>query len=96
MWIIPDNKQTKHRFKLESDIDKIRTKNLLIQSQNVMDCLKFFIKHSEFHENLTHKPSYIYNEKDNQIHNKIYMGILQWKNRKNLLLSNNNFNLRLG
>lgn len=58
---ISDNIQTKHIFELESDVDKTAGENLIIQCQNIIDYLRFFIGYPGFWENQTYQPSGIYN-----------------------------------
>ena len=51
LWGIPDDKWTDHKFDTGSRVDKVAEQSLTIQSRNVIDCLKFFIRHTGFWEN---------------------------------------------
>ena len=44
-WGIPDDKWSEHKFKHKIGLDKVKGKSLTIQSQNMIDCLRFFIGH---------------------------------------------------
>lgn len=61
-------------MKLGSSIDKLVGQNLTIQSQNMIDYLRFFIRISGFWENQTYKLSCIYNQNKAYIYNKIHKG----------------------
>lgn len=45
---IPNDKWTEHKFELKSEVDEVAKQNLIIQSQNVIDCLRFFIGYTGF------------------------------------------------
>ena len=51
LWKIPDNKWTEYKFELENVIDKISGPSLTIQSENVIDCLRFFMGYLGFWKN---------------------------------------------
>lgn len=44
------------------------------QSQNMIECLEFFMTHPGFSYNQTYKPLYIYNENEHQVSNKMHIG----------------------
>lgn len=71
---ISDNKQTKHKFQLESGIDKIVSQNLSIQSRNMINCLGFFMGHLGIQENQIYQSSYIYNQNDDWVYNEMHRG----------------------
>ena len=50
-WGLPDDKWTKHKFELKSGVDKVAGQSLTIQSPNVIDCLRFFMRYTSFWEN---------------------------------------------
>ena len=53
-WGIPDDKWIEHKFELKNGVDKIARQSLTIQSQNVIDCLRFFMRYTGFWENQTY------------------------------------------
>ena len=74
LWGILDDKWTKYKFKLESSVDNIAKQNLTIQSQNVIDYMRFFIGHLGFRKNQIYQLYCIYNQKDDWVYNKMYTG----------------------
>ena len=54
---------------------------MTIQSQNVRDYLRFFIGYTSFWKNQIYQPSYIYNQKEDRVYNKIYTGDW-WRNKQ--------------
>lgn len=43
-----------------------------IYLQNVVDYLKFFIKHPKFQQNQTYETSDVFHKSENQVYNEIY------------------------
>lgn len=50
-WGIPNDKWTEHKFEPENGVDKVARQSLTIQSQNIIDCLRFFMEYTSFQEN---------------------------------------------
>lgn len=59
---------------LSQNVDKWEAKQkLTIYPQQVIDYLRFLIRHPEFEYNQTYQPFYIYNQTDYYIYNKMYI-----------------------
>ena len=50
----------------------VRRQSLMIQLQNVIDCLRFLMRYTDFWENQTYQLSHIYNQKEDQVYNEMY------------------------
>ena len=73
-WVIANNKWIDHRFELQSGVEEMTEREILIHSQNVIRCLQFLMGYPSFLYNQTYKPSRIYNESEHQVYNEIYTG----------------------
>lgn len=48
LWGIPDHKWIENKCELESDVDKIAGQSQIIQSQNMIKSLRFFMEYPGF------------------------------------------------
>ena len=55
---------------------------IAIHLRNVMRCLEFLMKHPGFRHNQTFEPSYVYNENEERVYNKMHTGKWWWKQQK--------------
>ncbi len=59
---IPDIKWIEHRFDVESSVSEIVGQEIVIQLQNVINCVEFLMGYPGFQYNQIYKPCYIYNQ----------------------------------
>ena len=85
-WGIPDNRLTEYKFELESEINKMAEQDLTIQSQNVMDCLKFFIGYPAFFQNLIYEPLRVYKQNKDWVYSEINIKNWWWEKQKNFFI----------
>lgn len=52
----------------------------------MIDCLRFFIGHPGFLQNLTYQLLHVYNQNKDQIYNKIHTGNSCWEKQINFLV----------
>ena len=57
-------------------------REIAIHLRNVVGCLEFLMKHPGFRHNQTFEPSYVYNENEERVYNKMHTGKWWWKQQK--------------
>ena len=69
--IIGHSKQQmdQHKFELPSSVVGMAKQEILIHSQNVVGCLKFLKRHTDFWHNQIFEPPCIYNKNEEQAYN---------------------------
>lgn len=82
LWGFSKNKWTKQKCDLENDLAKIPGWEISIYSQNMMGCLKFWMRYPAFWHNQKYEHSCIFNESGNRVFNEMHSGKWCWKEQK--------------
>ncbi len=64
LWDIPDNKWIEYRFDVKNGVSGIARHEIAIQSQNVINCMKFLMCYPGFQYNQIYEPYYIYHQNE--------------------------------
>lgn len=59
-------------FELKNSVTRMPKQEILIPSQNVVNCFEFFIGYPRFWYNQIYKPSRVFNGSEKRVYNKMH------------------------